>query len=422
MITLTTPIRNGLHKRWVIAALDITFLAVAVVSLAYTIVTAPRNGIDFFNYYQAALDWVGGFTSGNESIDIYPPYGRPVLSPLALFSFERARVLWLGVNLLAAGICIWLALVYFKGWPFRARYYLALLMVSWAPFRVGLRVGQLSLIITALILGSFVARSRKRKYLAGVLLGLALCKFTLSFPFFLYFLWKKEWRSLATAVSVIIVLTEVYAFRLGLSLVEVVRNYSAILGGLSVSTESLWIGSTGIKPLLVWVTGGNTGTANLVWVLLLIMSLVALAVVFSRTPQAEQVHVAILSLFALWAVYHRTYDSVLYILPVGVLIDWLIQKRHVTFSIFWLAATSLLILSLPGLLTSRLGISEEVLSRSAPGLIALHLERILTFGMFVSFLFVLWKERSAGSTSLEESLREPEQPGYTNPPLTETSA
>ena len=396
MTRLIATIRNGLNQPWARTALDLTFLALAVSSLVYTVVTAPRNGIDFSNYYRETIEWVAGFSSGGISVDVYPPFAKPILSPLALFSFERARMVWLGINLLAALTCICLVLCYFNAWPARAKYYLALLLVSWAPFRVTLRVGQLSLIITALILGALVARSRKRKYLAGVLLGLSLCKFTLSFPFFLYFLWKREWKSLAVTISLMTTLTEVYAFRLGLSVVEVVRSYLALLGKLSVSTDGIWFGSTGIKPLLFWLTQGDPGAASLLWVISFIASLIIMAVIFARRPQAEAVHVAILSLFALWAVYHRTYDSVLYILPVALMIDLLIQRKHVAFSVFWLAATSLLILSVPGLLTSRLGISEETLSQSVFGFVAIHLERLLTLAMFVSLSFQLWKSESFG--------------------------
>ena len=395
MTRLTDTIGKGLNRPWLITALDITFLAVAVSSLVYAVVTAPRNGIDFLNYYQGARQWVeGSYSNEGGTLSTYPPFFVPILSPLALLSFERARIIWLGLNLLAAGVSIYLVLCYFTDWPGKAKYYLALLVVSWAPFRVTLRVGQISLIVAALLLGTLLARSRKRKYLAGILLGISMCKFTLSFPFFLYFLWKKEWKMLIAATSLLLILTQVYALRLGVSVVEVIRSYAAVLGQLSVSRDIAYIGSTEIKPLLVWLTRGDDVWANTLFVMLFLASLIVMALVFTRRPEAEPIHFAILSLFALWAVYHRTYDCVLYILPVALLIDLLIRKRHVTFSIFWLVATGLLIVSLPGLLTSRLGISEESLAQSISGFAALHIERVLTFGMFVSFLFVLWKEDS----------------------------
>lgn len=392
MTRLTDRIRKGLSRPWLIA-FDITFLAVAVSSLVYAVVTAPRNGIDFLNYYNGAREWVDGiYSSGGGTLSIYPPFSVPILSPLVLLSFERARIIWLGINLLATSASIFLLLRYFNSWPGRAKYYLVLLFVSWAPFRVTLRVGQISLIITALLLGTLLARSRNRKYLAGVLLGISMCKFTLSFPFLLYFLWKREWKMLIAATSLLIILTQVYALRLGVSVVDVARSYATVLGQLSVSRDIAYIGTTEIKPLLVWLTRGDDFLANMLLVVLFLASLITMALVFTRRPEAEPIHFAILSLFALWSVYHRTYDCVLYILPVGLLIDLLIRRRHTTFSIFWLAASGLLVVSVPGLLTSRLGMSEETLAQSISGFAAIHIERVLTFAMFVSFSFVLWKE------------------------------
>jgi hypothetical protein len=367
-------------------------------SLIYAIVTAPRNGIDFLTYYKGAREWIdGNYYDGAGALFTYPPFTIPLISPLVILSFERARLLWLGINLLATGVSIHLVLSYFNSWPAKVKFYLALLVLSLAPFRVTLRVGQISLIVTALLLGTLLAQKRERKYLAGVLLGLSLCKFTLSFPFFLYFLWKKEWKILAAAISVMMLLTQLFALRLQLSLIRVVSDYVTAMNKLSVSTTSVFIGSTEIKPLLNWLTGGDYLWPTILFVVLLTSSVIVMALVFSRRPDAKHIHIGILSLFALWAVYHRTYDSVLYIIPIALLMDFLVHREHKTFSIFWLAATGLLVLSVPGLLTSRLGITEETISQSVFISVAVHVERILTFGMFGSLLFLLWKTRSIGS-------------------------
>jgi hypothetical protein len=408
MTSLTPRIKEALNQPWVITALDITFLAVAVASLIYAVATAPQNGIDFLNYYKGAREWLEGvYSNEGGALSIYPPFSVTILSPLALVSFEQARIIWLGINLLATGTCIYLVLCYFNDWPRRAKYYLVLLLVSWAPFRVTLRVGQISLIITAVLLGALVARSRKRMFLAGVLLGLSLCKFTLTLPFVLYFLWKREWKILTVAVSLILILTQIYALRLGLSVVEVVKNYANILGQISGSRDIAYVGSTEIKPLLIWMSRGNDDATNILLALLVVASLIVVAVVFARRPEAEPVHFAILALFALWTVYHRTYDSVLYILPVALLIDFFVHRRFVTFSIFWLVATGLLVISLPGLLTSRMGIGEEMLTQSILGFVAINIERVLTIGMFASLSFVLLKLNSFGP--------QPEMPNPTQP-------
>lgn len=370
-------------------------MLVAILSLTYAIATSPQNGIDFLTYYKGASEWIeGNYSDGAGSLFTYPPFTIPLISPLALISFERARLLWLGLNLLATGVSIYLVLGYFKGWPTKAKFYLVLLVLSLAPLRVTLRVGQMSLIITALLLGTVLAESRNKKYLAGVLLGVSLCKFTLSFPFFLYFLWKKEWKIVAAATSVMLVLTQLYAIRLHLSPIKVVSDYVTVMSKLSLTQTSAFVGSTEIKPLLYWMTGGDYVWSNTLWVMLVISSIIIMAFVFARRPQAKHMHVAVLSLFPLWAVYHRTYDSVLYIIPIALLIEFLIRGKYITFSLAWLAATGLLILSIPGLLTSRLGIADETITGSTLLFAAVHIERVLTFGMFGSLLFLLWRADS----------------------------
>lgn len=392
MITLNSTNKREFNRLWLIRALDTIFLLFAILSLIYAIVTAPQNGIDFLTYYKGAREWIqGNYIDGAGSLFTYPPFTIPLISPLAILSFERARILWLGINLLATGVSIHLVLCCFKSWTTKVKFYLALLVLSLASFRVTLRVGQISLIVTALLLGTLLAQSRNRKCLAGVLLGISLCKFTLSFPFFLYFLWKKEWKILTAAILLMMLLTQLYALRLKLSLSKVVSDYVTVMSKLFITNTSAFIGSTEIRPLLNWLTGGDYFWSNILWVMLLTSSVIIMAFVFTRRPEAKQIHFAILSLFALWAVYHRTYDSVLYIIPIALLLEFLLHREHKTFGVVWLAATGLLVLSLPGLLTSRLGMSEETITQSIFILVAVHVERILTFGMFASLLFLLWR-------------------------------
>ena len=323
---MTKPVdifRSGLKRRpWLIKGFDIAFLAVGLSSLVYAVVTAPRNGIDFANYYAGAQEWLEGiYEVEGGALATYPPFAIPIFSPLASLSLEKARVVWLGINLLAAGASVFIVLSCYKEWPARAKYYLILFAASWAPFRVTLRVGQISLVITALLLGALLARRRNRKYLAGVLLGISMCKFTLSFPFFVYFVWKKEWRMLIAAVSLPVILSWVYALRLGVSVVEVWTSYAGVLSRLSVSTYTAYVGATEIKPLLMWLARGDDVLGNTLLAGFVIAAVIGMGLAFARRPDAEPMHFAILALFALWAVYHRTYDSVLYILPVALLVD-----------------------------------------------------------------------------------------------------
>src|SRR5437016_2826309 len=124
-------------------------------------------------------------------------------------------------------------------WLTRTRLLLAAFFIAFAPFRVTLRNGQICLMVMALLLGALLARRRKKNFLAGALLGLSLCKYTLTFPFFLYFVWKREWKVVSTAILVPLALTEVFALRLGLSLFQVISQY------LSLASQILYSGLPG---------------------------------------------------------------------------------------------------------------------------------------------------------------------------------
>src|SRR5262249_1938876 len=150
--------------------------ALSVVSLSYAVLTASGMGIDLAAFQQGAREWVNGtFRIGTGPIGEYPPFALPLFSPMALVSFEKLVALWLAIKIAATGLCLWLTIkMWGADWPVRTRLYLAAFLLSWAPFRVTLRVGQISLMIMALLLGVLLARQRKRDFLSGALLSLSL--------------------------------------------------------------------------------------------------------------------------------------------------------------------------------------------------------------------------------------------------------
>src|SRR4030095_14404433 len=192
--------------------------------------------------------------------------------------------------------------------------------LSWAPYRVTLRVGQISLIVVALLLGSVLSWKRDKRILAGLLVGLSLCKYPLSLPFLLYFVWRKEWKIGAIALVVVAALTEIYSLRLGLSPPQVILDYAGVTGHRSLSNDVQFAGATEIGPLLFGLTASDWW-ADKLSIALAVLGLVSLAVVFRRAPRCENAHLAIVAFFSLWYVYHRTYDSVMCILPAAFFID-----------------------------------------------------------------------------------------------------
>jgi len=81
------------------------------------------------------------------------------------------------------------------------------------------------LIVTALVLGALLAWKKNASLVAGLLLGLSLSKYPLTLPFALYFVWRREWKIVATAVLTVAALTEVFALRIGVSMFDVAGGY-----------------------------------------------------------------------------------------------------------------------------------------------------------------------------------------------------
>lgn len=383
---------RGTRYRSVLVFVRAIFYVFALLSLTYAVVTAPAegNGFDLGIFQGMGKAWVDGIYQSNV-IPGLPPYTEVLFAPLSLVSYAYLKIVWLVLNLAAASLCVYLAIKLFgEKWPAEARYFLAAFLLSWAPFRVTLRDGQISLIITALLLGALLARKRKRTWLGGALLGFALCKYPLSYAFFLYFIWRKEWKIVGMAIVVPALLTQIFAYRLGISALDVIRDYVSLMSKTFADEHPAFIGVTEIKPLVFYLTGGSELAATAITVALSAAALILMLIAFSRRPQFEDIHYAIITFFILWSVYHRVYDSVLCVLPAALLIKNVVQCRYTLFSLVGLAFLALLVVSIPGLLTVRLNLSMESLSGSLVGFLGLHLERLLMFGMFCSFLLLLW--------------------------------
>jgi len=375
---------------------EILLSVLALGSLTYALVTAPSKGIDVTFLQIGARAWVdGAYEIGAGSISLHPPFILPLLAPIAMLSHESLVLLWLTLNVAATALILYFAdRLWAKHWPTDARLCLAAFFLAWAPFRVTLRNGQLSLIVLALLLGSLLARRRRKSFLAGALLGLSLCKYSLTFPFPLYFAWKREWKVVFAAILIPAALTELFAWRLGLSLIDVVRQYVDAARTAYVSGATIFEGTSEIKTLLLGLSGGNETLSAALVVAISLAALICMAIAFARAPKFEIAHFSALALFALWSVYHKTYDSVLCLIPAILQGDLLVQKRFVFLSRFWLAGLGLLIISVPGLLIDRLNIDTSVISTNPFLLFGVHVERLLMFGMFWSVIFLIWK--SAG--------------------------
>ena len=126
-----------------------------------------------------------------------------ILTPFSYLSWETAKWVFLFINILLMLVTGWLALrhIPFAGVRLRLSEELCIFLVyfGFSATRIAIENGQTTLFVFLLMLTSLIFWKRAW-YISGIALGLALSKYSLSIPIFLYFLYKREFKILAMAI------------------------------------------------------------------------------------------------------------------------------------------------------------------------------------------------------------------------------
>jgi hypothetical protein len=122
-----------------------------------------------------------------------------LLSMLSFYSWPIAKMNWMAINLALIVFLPWLLI---RSFPLRGafgrtdRLLIILGTFAFASTRGSVAIGQTTLIVFCLLLGVLVLRSR-HWFLAGILLGIGLSKYSLAIPFILFLLLEGKRRSWA---------------------------------------------------------------------------------------------------------------------------------------------------------------------------------------------------------------------------------
>ncbi len=323
MLTLA-PARPALGR---LAALAGTSALAALTLARVASISASARFIDFENHYLAAAGIVGHrgtFAFTRDDAIVFPGSGV-LFAPLFALSLPVARQVFLALNLAAAAIVVTLAL---RLLPASARprtlgsIAVGCALLNTAPFVETLRLGQISLLIAALLFGSLVVVSR----LAGAAcLGTALA-LKASFGLFALLLVarRRVWLCVlalavfaAIAASPALFGNELYAtYRGYLARVQAdfapgAMNDPAVHGANNLSLEVVR------EPLL------RLGLKAA------FVALLAYALWRERRARSERLTALLLTAcVSMLVVYHRLYDLVL-VLPVltTLLLDLVARGR-----------------------------------------------------------------------------------------------
>jgi hypothetical protein len=198
---------------------------------------SPFN-VEIFTDYFCRFTGVCGFIPPF----VYPPNILPLLWPLGYFSINTAFTIWTVIHLLIIGFIIWGAniLLDSKSRAFRGVCTIMCALIHGIVH--DLRVGNLSSFLAAILIWTVILAKRGRNAPAGVLLGIAAIKPTLSILFIPYFLLKKRFSLVLWCIATTLVLASIGLIIAGSSVTGFLQD--------SIQGFPLWLQDPPNNPFL----------------------------------------------------------------------------------------------------------------------------------------------------------------------------
>ncbi len=271
------------------------------------------------------------WTVSYEGKSFTPANTAPLLlaiAPLSYFAWPNAQIIWLIINLLCAVLIPFLSVRVcdFQELDFPKRFFrvvIPLFFWTLAATRLTLTLGQTSLVVLTLLLLALKAAQLDYRALSAALLALALSKYSLALPIFLYFVLHRQWK---------IILGSLLIQLAGLLLLCGLTHSSPIETLLAyIDLLRVHVGQAGIHFAALLPDG-------MFWRAFGAIS-VTLPTIFA-TLRHEQNDLALLATLSVWTLlvaYHRAYDAVLLIFPFLYLLNLYLRKPSNRF-IYALAA------------------------------------------------------------------------------------
>ncbi len=146
----------------------------------------------------------------------YPPFVAILSLPLSIFSVNQLVIVWFIIELICLAAIAGMLTILWKGklhWI--AAGLIFFLLLGWYSVMVDLLFGQMTIILTTLVLGALLALRKDKKILAGMLIGLSVAIKMFTWPLVIYFALKKDWRALFSSAGTAIALNLVALMTIG---------------------------------------------------------------------------------------------------------------------------------------------------------------------------------------------------------------
>jgi hypothetical protein len=246
-----------------------------------------------------------------QELSAIPGITAPLMLVAAMFSrfsWPVAVKAWTALNLGMLLVIAWSCSTYFSH-RLRSRrgLLLLLLLLSFISTREAIETGQSTIIVLGLVLLS-VALVDRNEILGGILLGVALSKFTLTFPAVLVLLYRRRFLAVFVSAVVQIAGAELLAWIGHTSFFDVIRAY--------VSIATTHMGLPGMHLAQGLLAGHQVLQAGFAVIGLIAIAVVVIELLRHDDGSGRQAAtkfrafalLTALMLFDLLVVYHRRYD------------------------------------------------------------------------------------------------------------------
>jgi hypothetical protein len=296
-----------------------------------------RQGIDPYAAYfdnvrpQAPVQHLDGISTA-ESLDHYaalltnvPANTAPIvllLTGLSFFTWQTAKTIWLLCNLGMMLSIPWLLWRFIKPSGLHSapavKLVLALAFYGFLATRNSIGNGQTTIFVIFLMFLSLALIDKKLNLIGGLVLGVALSKYSVALPVFLLLLYRRDFRTAAVALGVQIVGAVVLGLICGITPGGLINDYARMMVYHS-ELEGIHLAAYLPAGIIYSIVGA---------LLVVVPVAIRLWPVFTaQTIQTMQrrrlleVHLlAAFMLGALLAVYHKNYDVSMTIAAIALLI------------------------------------------------------------------------------------------------------
>ncbi|OUL24362.1 hypothetical protein BV378_18395 [Nostoc sp. RF31YmG] len=157
---------------------------------------------------------------------VYPPNIIPLIWFLGYFSINTAFTIWTLMHVLAIGLLLWGSniLLESRSRCFRTICTIAVVLIDGVVR--DMQLANITIFVVVFVLWVFILAQKHQDILAGILLGIAVCKPTLALLFIPYFLLKKRFFLVFVSIATAASLTFIGLFLTGNSLIQFLSDAS----------------------------------------------------------------------------------------------------------------------------------------------------------------------------------------------------